>query len=92
MTDQAPLKVFECDDSDIFAARDADEAVRLWREMVGEDEELESGYPREWTDEELDKRVQAFDEDERPIEGETTSAREWLAEATEPGWLAGSNW
>ena len=87
------LKVYKCDDSDLYAANDAEEAKRLWREQVGDDEVMDEEYPLELTDEELDRRYQAFDEDERPIEGETTSVREMLAEhGDEPGWLAGSDW
>ena len=51
---------------------------------------LEEG---ELTDEELDVRYPAFDEDERPIEGETISVREMLVEhGDRPGWLCGSDW
>lgn len=90
--EQVVLKAFQCDDSDLYAARDAAEAERLWHEQCGDDP-LDEGYPRELTDAELDVRHQAFDEDERPIDGETISVREMLAEhGSEPGWLAGSNW
>lgn len=86
------LKVFQCDDSDMYAAESAEQAEALWHDMVG-DEPIDEGYPRELTDAELDVRYPAFDEDERPIEGETTSIREMLAEhGDEPGWLAGSDW
>lgn len=87
------LKVYACDHSDIYAANDADEAARLWRELNGDDESMEDGYPRELTDDELDARIPAFDENENRIEGQTTSVREMLAEyGSEPGWLAGSDW
>ena len=87
------LKAYQCDDSDVYAANDAEEAKRLWREHVGGDEPMDDDYPRELDDEELDKRYPAFDEDERPIEGETTSVREMLAEHGDtPGWLCGSGW
>ena len=47
----------------------------------------------ELTDEELDVRYPAFDEDERPIEGQTTSVREMLTEhGSEPSWLCGRDW
>lgn len=87
------LKAYKCNDSDLYAANDIEEAKRLWREQVGSDELMDDEYPLELTDEELDHRYPAFDEDERPIEGETTSVREMLAEhGDEPGWLAGSDW
>ena len=87
------LKAYQCDESDVYAANDVEEAKRLWREHVGGDEPMDDDYPRELDDEELDKRYPAFDEDERPIEGETTSVREMLAEhGNEPGWLCGSGW
>lgn len=85
------LKAYACDDSDLYAAESAEQARLLYIGQTGE--EPEDGYPRELTDEELDKRQPAFDEDERQIEGETTSVREMLAEhGNEPGWLAGSDW
>lgn len=85
------LKAFACDDSDLYAAENAEQAAALYRECSGEG--TEDGYPRELTDAELDIRYPAFDEDERPIEGQTTSVREMLAEhGDEPGWLAGSDW
>lgn len=87
------LKAFKCDDSDVFAAESSEQATQLWKDMVGEDEQMEDDYPRELSDEELDVRHPAFDEDERPIEGQTISIREMLAEhGEEPGWLCGSGW
>jgi len=85
------LKVYYCDDSDLFAAESTDQAADLYEEMTGD--RPDEGYPRELTDTELDVRYPAFDENERPIEGQTTSVREMLAEnGDEPGWLAGSEW
>lgn len=85
------LKAYQCDDYDLYAARDAEEAKRLWHEQCGHDDPMEDGYPRELSDAELDRRQPAFDEDGTLIEGETTSIREMLAEhGDEPGWLAGS--
>lgn len=87
------LKAYQCDDSDVYAAKSAEQAAQLCRVQVGGDEPMDDGYPRELTEEELDVRYQAFDEDERPIEGETTSVREILAEhGNEPGCLCGSDW
>jgi hypothetical protein len=85
------LKVYYCDDFDMFAAESADQAADLYEEMTGD--RPDESYPRELTDAELDVRYPAFDEDERPIEGQTISVREMLAEnGDEPGWLAGSDW
>ncbi len=85
------LKAYHCDDSYIYAAENAEQAAQLWRETIGEDEPMEDGYPRELTNEELDVRYPAFDEDERPIEGQTVSIREMLEEpGSEPGWLCGT--
>ncbi|MBN8921601.1 MAG: hypothetical protein BGP10_15945 [Rhodanobacter sp. 68-29] len=87
------LKAYQCDDSDVYAANDAEEAKRLWHDTVGEDEPMADGYPRELDDAELDRRYPAFDENECPIEGQTTSVREMLVEhGDDPGWLCGSEW
>lgn len=87
------LKAYQCDEYDLYAAHDAEEAKRLWHEQCGHDDPMEDEYPRELTGEELDRRQPAFDEDGDPIKGETTSVREMLAEhGDEPGWLAGSEW
>lgn len=87
------LKAYACDDSDIYAANSSEEAKRLWLDMVGEDELMEDGYPVELDDEDLDKRYPAFDENENPIEGQTVSIREMLADhGDEPGWLCGSDY
>lgn len=85
------LKAFACDDSDLYAAENAEQAAQVYRDMCGD--EPDEGYPRELTDAELDIRYPAFDENECPIEGQTTSVREMLAEyGDEPGFLAGSDW
>ena len=87
------LKAYQCDDSDVYAAESAEQAAQLWREHVGGDESMDDKYPQELTAAELDVRYPAFDEDERPIEGQTISVREMLAEhGSEPGWLCGSCW
>lgn len=86
------LKAFACDDSDLYAARDADEAIRLWKEHNGETAEMDDGYPVELSDEDLDKPIPAFDENENRT-GEMTSVRQFLIEhGDEPGWLAGSDY
>lgn len=85
------LKAFACDEMDIYAAESAEKAAEMYLDTTGE--EPEEGYPRELTDDELDARQPAFDENENRIEGKTTSVREMLAEhGSEPGWLAGSEW
>lgn len=83
------LKAFHCDDLDIYAAHDADEAKSLWRAMVGGDMDMADGYPKELTDAELDQPQPEFDENEQRT-GEWTSVRDFLNQATEPGWLCGS--
>lgn len=86
------LKAYWCDECDLYAAESAEQAAELWRDMVGADESLEEGYPRELTDQELDALQPEFDEDERRTGG-TTSIRRMLAEhGDEPGWLAGTEW
>lgn len=81
------LKAYHCTDDDLYAAESAEQAAELCMDMCGEP--CEEGYPQELTDAELDFRYQAFDDNENPIEGETTSIREMLKErGSEPGWLA----
>lgn len=85
------LKAYACDDIDLYAAESAEQAAKLYEEHTGEPPD--DGYPTELTAADLDKRYSAFDEDENPIEGQTTSVREMLVEhGSEPGWLAGSEW
>lgn len=84
------LKVYACDEYDLYAAESAEQAAALYKEMTGESPE--DGYPRELTDAELDTPQPEFDEDERKT-GNMTSVRQMLAEhGKEPGWLAGSLW
>lgn len=86
------MKAYKCTDEDLYAANSAEEAAALCKaDQLGEP--CLDGYPEPLTDAELDARHQSFDEDENPIDGETTSIREMLAEhGNEPGWLAGSVW
>jgi hypothetical protein len=87
------LKAYQCDDRDVYAANDAQEAKRLWHETVGEDEEMDDEFPHELPPEALLIRYPAFDENERPIEGQTISVAEMLVEHGDtPGWLCGSDW
>lgn len=86
-TTEIPMKAFVINDDDLYAANDAAEARSLWSKMV--DDEPEPCI-EELTDAQLDVRHPAFDEDERPIPGETISVREMLEQhGDEPGWLAG---
>ncbi len=85
------LKAYQCTDDDLYAAPSVEQAAMLCEADVGEP--CEEGYPRELSDEELDKRHPAFDEDENPVDGQTISVREMLAKhGNDPGWLAGSRW
>jgi hypothetical protein len=84
------LRAFHVSDEEFWAGYDAASVARLYEETTGDP--CLDDYPIELTEAELDHRYPAFDEDERPIEGETVSPREWLAEMTEPGFLAGSYW
>lgn len=86
------LKAYAVDDSDLYAASSPEEAIRVYREHCGEDIEVTAGYPIELSDEDLDKPIPAFDEDERPT-GEMTSVRQFLIEhGDEPGFLATSEY
>lgn len=85
------LKAYKCSDSEIYAAESLQQAAVIYKDHCGGDPD--DGYPEELTDEQLDHKYPAFDEDERPIEGETTSIRQMLSEhGDQPGWLAGSEW
>lgn len=84
------LKVFQCDDSDFYAAVSAEQAAALYEDMTGE--RPEDPYPAELTDAQLDDPIPAFDEDENPT-GEMTCVRQFLAEhGDEPGWLCGCDY
>lgn len=84
------LKVFQCSDSEWYAATSAEQAADLFEEMT--DEKPDEGYPVELTDADLDEPLPAFDEDECPT-GEMTSIRQMLAEhGDEPGRLCGSDY
>ncbi|MBZ0297410.1 MAG: hypothetical protein K8L99_32920 [Anaerolineae bacterium] len=82
------MKAYEMDDEPtIYAANDDVAAAMLYILDCGE--EPQEGYPRELTDEELDRQRPDYDEDERPT-GEMTNIRSWLDAATEPGYLCGA--
>lgn len=83
------LKAYQCSDYDWFAAVSAEQAADLYLAMTGDDEPGDE-YPRELTDDELDKEYPDFDENER-LTGGTTTIRQMLAKhGDEPGWLCGS--
>ena len=85
------LKVFVCSDLDAYAALNAEQAAELFKAGCGEP--CEEGYPFELGDAALDERHQAFDVDEKAIEGKTISFRELLADfGDEPGWLCAVNY
>lgn len=81
------MKVFEINDDDLYAANDEAEALAIFKH----DSFVWPGPTiHELTDAQLDRRYQAYDQDERPIPGQTISVREMLAEhGDKPGWLAG---
>lgn len=82
------LKAFQCSDNDWYAAKDAKEAAELHEDLCGD--APEDPYPVELTDEDLDRPLPEFDEDEQET-GIMTSIRKMLVEHGEsPGWLAGT--
>lgn len=84
------LKAYYCDETELFAAENVEQAEQLYAEIVGE--RTQEGYPRELTDAELDEIQPEFDENEERT-GNATSIRQMLAEhGDEPGWLAGGIW
>ena len=85
------MKVYLFDDCSLYAAESMELAVTLYKECV--DKELAEGCPRELTESELNARYPKFDENENPVEGQTISILEMLAEhGDEPGLLAGGVW
>jgi hypothetical protein len=82
------LLAYQVDDMPtIYAATSAVHAANLYAEDTGS--LPGEGYPRELSPKELDAPQAETDEDERPT-GETTSIREWLANAAFAGFLCGS--
>ncbi|KAF1045652.1 hypothetical protein [Xylophilus sp.] len=91
MTDKTGLlKAFYCNESEVYAATNAEHAAELMDDLTGA--KPSAGYPEELTDAQLNVQYPAFDENEQPT-GEMTSIRQMLAEhGDEPGWLCGSDW
>lgn len=86
------LKAYVVDDSDLYAASSPEEAIRVYRDHCGEEVDIAAGYPIELSDEDLDKPIPAFDENEVAT-GEMTSIRQFLVEhGDEPGFLASSDY
>ncbi len=86
------MKAYQVDEITTFAANSPEEANDLYRDWCGDNCNAEDAYPRELSDEELDHKYPAFDEDERRIPGETWTIRQGIAEMTEPGYLCSSEW
>ena len=81
------MHVYEMDDDPTFyAAGSAEEAATLYKRDTGMEPEQEEGYPRQLTEEELDKERPTADEDER-ITGETSTLRAMVDDQLEPGYL-----
>ncbi|MEG0868982.1 MAG: hypothetical protein RSD49_01425 [Hafnia sp.] len=80
---QTALRCFQVGDCDWFAATSPEQALELMRELVGYDDEYSVVLASEDT---LDCRWREADESDV----DAGSLREWLAAATEPGWLAGT--
>lgn len=81
------LKAFECGE-DLYAAENAAQALELIRKDSG-DYEIEPFEIHQLSDEELDRLIPDFDENENPTGGQTC-IRKWLEDMNEPGWLAGT--
>jgi hypothetical protein len=82
------LKAFYVDDMPtIYAAATSEEAARLYQD--DHCTPCEDDYPREVSEDELDKAIPDYDHNEQPT-GEMTSMRAWLEEAT-PGFLCGAD-
>jgi len=82
-----PLRCYQVGDCDWFAATSAEQALELMREVVGDDMWDPEDYEPELSSEELlDKRWVEEDEPGK----DSGSLREWLAAATEPGWIGGT--
>lgn len=77
------LLCYQVGDFDWFAATSPEEALKLMQELIGGDVDHPVSLCSQET---LDER---WRDEEKPDE-DVGSLREWLAEATEPGWLAGT--
>lgn len=81
----AGLRCYQVGESDWIAATSPEHALQLMRELEGEEEMAEYEVVLS-SDETLDQGWCNADEPEKCV----GSLREWLAAATEPGWLAGT--
>ncbi len=92
MNSNDKLKAYRVGDYDVYAATSIENALEVANEQCGDDS-FEADDVIEMDDAQLDHRHPAFDEDERPIKGQTISVREMLAaHGDEPGWLCGSEY
>lgn len=82
------LRAYQVDDDTIYAAIDAEQAAVMYERdtQMACDAPL---YPRLLTEAELDATMPELDENEQ-FTGGDTSVRAFLADATEPGMLAGT--
>ena len=86
------LKAFAVGDCDTYAAYDAQGALDAANDHVGGNEPVYViDEVRELTDAELDHPWPEFDENEE-VTGNQTSIRNWLSEASVPGYLCGEDW
>jgi hypothetical protein len=79
----AGLDCYQVGESDWFAATSPEQALELMHELVGDDEPYDVTLTGETL---LDERWGSEDEPGK----DAGSLREWLAAATEPGWLSGT--
>ena len=87
MPEETALKCYQVGDSDYVAATNEDEARKVLAEMNGDDPSSYVDWDVELVDEaKLNK--QWVDED--PLYAECGCLRQWLAEATEPTYLIGT--
>jgi len=85
------MKLFQINDTEWWAGNSIAEVRALYL-ASNEAWPAEHWTIRELSDEELDRKLPAFDEDERPIPDTYTSGREMLAEMIEAGFVASSEW
>jgi len=78
------LKAWIIDEAEIYAAPTCLDAVRAYKDETGEG----SCEAEIVSDDMMDIEYPLYDDDENVIEGETTSIRKLLNEATETCWLA----
>lgn len=88
------LKAYAVGDSDVYAARSAQQALYLANntcDSVQDDPTFTMDDVILLTDADLDKEYPEFDENEVAT-GDTTTIRFWLNQMREPDWICGSEW